>query len=377
MIGMTADRIPGSSRPPAPHPDGQPSAAEDQAGAQSLPLDHLCGQVLEGKYRIEDVIGRGGMGTVFRATHVHLRKKVAIKVLAHGHRDGSEAERRFLREARITGGLGHPNIVEVFDLGSLGDGTPFLVMELLEGETLGDRLDLVGAISFEEVIHIAEQVLTGLEAAHKRGVIHRDLKPDNIFLGNNARGGPPVVKILDFGISKDLGDEGHQSLTMTGAIVGTPYYLSPEQARGGKDYDHRIDIWAVGVLMYEALTGALPFYAHKNYHALVHKILNERPKPVSAYRKLTPPALEAVVATALARERDERFADAGEMLEALQAAKAALQEGCHSIHLPILNEITAPDVDLPPHQDRDAEDPTEISDSPAFQTGGDHPSTKR
>lgn len=359
------------SMPPVAVPrwgkDVPAATADDIIDDSSPSVARFMNKLIDGKYRVDELIGRGGMGAVYRAEHVKLQKPVAIKVLLRGHMSGSEAEQRFLREARVAGNLGHPNIVPVFDFGTLDDdGAPFLVMELLEGETLHDRLEMAGAIPMDEVVTIASQVLSALTAAHDKGIVHRDLKPDNVFL--TERNGVITAKLLDFGISKNFIDENTMSLTRTGAVVGTPYYLAPEQARGDRKLDHRVDIWACGVLMYESLTGTLPFRAD-NYNALLIKILNNRPSPPSKVRPTLPPALEAVVMTALAFDADERFSSAEEMLEALTGASRniepppATQTIDVSVVLSDFDDMTVADMRHSQLFGPGPEDATEISDS--------------
>ena len=323
-----------------------PAPAEDYAWEHSLhpwsraedeemdpaQLAQLEGRVIEGKYRLDKLIGRGGMGAVFRAENLRIGKSVALKILYRGYAPGSEGERRFLREARIAGSLGHPNIVDVYDLGSLPGGKPYQVMELLEGESLGSRIRHLGAQPEHEVLDIAEQILSALDAAHERGIVHRDLKPDNVLL--TSRG----AKLLDFGVSKSM-TEQTLSITMTGVVLGTPYYLSPEQARGDRDVDHRVDIWAMGVLLYEALTGVLPFNG-ESYNQLISRILAARPVPPSRFQPRLTSAVEAIALRALAFDAEERFATANEMRKALREARAT----------------NAASHEMP-------EDPTEVSDS--------------
>jgi len=346
-------------------PDAPPPHEET-----SPPVARFMNRLIEGKYRIEKLIGKGGMGAVYQAEHVKLGKPVAIKVLLAGHGSGSAAARRFAREARAAGSIGHPNIVQVFDVGTLEDGAPFLVMELLRGETLHDRLQLSGAIPTELAIQIMEQILSALHAAHECGIIHRDLKPDNVFLTEER--GELMAKLLDFGVSKNLVDDNTMSLTRTGAVVGTPYYLAPEQARGDRMMDRRVDIWAAGVVMYESLTGMLPFNAD-NYNALLLKILQQRPVPPSRIRPTLPPALEAVIMTAMAHDADERYATAEEMLEALASAKlsqAQLEQNPTAEHPSIeidlgeqIGERTMSELHVSQILRPGPEDPTEISDS--------------
>jgi len=335
-----------------PIPDGEVEMEESPS------VTRLFGMTVDDKYRIDELIGRGGMGVVYRAEHVRLKKPVAIKVLLRGHEAGSHAKRRFEREARAAGMLGHPNIVQVFDIGSLPGGSPFLVMELLEGETLADRLDIDGALGIDDACDFLSAVLGALDVAHGKGIVHRDMKPDNVFLTKMGN-----VKLLDFGISKNIVDEETMSLTKTGAVVGTPYYLAPEQARGERKIDHRVDLWAVGIVLYEALTGMLPFSA-ENYNALLAKILTKRPAPPMQSRPTIPPQLDDVVMKALAYEPNERFQSASAFRDALQNAKKAPRLQPPKIDVvKRAKEMAAmtdrPTVDLGPGP----EDPTEISDS--------------
>ncbi|HHH29213.1 MAG TPA: serine/threonine protein kinase [Polyangiaceae bacterium] len=341
------------------------STAGFDAGLDPAQLEGFIGKLVEGKYRIEKLIGRGGMGAVFRAVNERIRKPVALKILYRGWDSGSESERRFMREARVASSLGHPNIVEVFDLGHLDDGKPFQVMELLEGQSLAQRIQTEGAIAQEDAVDISEQILSALEAAHERGVIHRDLKPENVYLVE--RRGVTIAKLLDFGVSKMISDQT-MSLTMTGVVVGTPYYLSPEQARGDRDIDHRVDLWSMGVLMYESLTGVLPFNAD-DYEQLLRKILQSRPVPPSRFRPRLNPSLEAVVMRALSSDRDERPSSAGAMLDLLRQAKAAVQRAArapmgHGAPVDLAQTIQEP-LGLTPFDELSltVDDPTEISDS--------------
>ena len=295
------------------HPLSEPLESYEVQDASKL-----VGRTIEKKYRIEEMIGRGGMGAVFRAINTRIGKSVAIKVLLRGYEKGSESERRFRREARVAGSLGHPNIVEVFDLGHLDDGAPFQVMELLEGQTLADRIRIEGALPVDEVLDVAEEVLSALEAAHDRGIVHRDLKPDNVFL--LERQGVVTAKLLDFGVSKSLTGDQTMSLTQTGMVVGTPYYLAPEQARGDRDIDHLVDLWAMGVVLYEGLTGTLPYRAD-NYNALLAKILSTRPTSLAKIRPQIDPRVAEIVETAMAHERRDRYESADEMLRELRAAR--------------------------------------------------------
>jgi serine/threonine-protein kinase len=329
----------------APSPIASPMVFDAAPGMEPEPS--FVGRLLEDKYLVKEVIGRGGMGAVYRAENVRIGKQVAIKILHRGHDPGSSSSKRLYREARLMGSLGHPNIVEIYDLGALDDGAPFQVMELLEGESLAARIRLDGGMPIEESLAIADDVLSALDAAHARGIVHRDLKPDNVFLARKE--GRVVTKLLDFGISKTIGDET-LSLTKTGMVVGTPFYLAPEQARG-EDVDQRIDVWAMGVLLYEMLTGVTPFHA-ENYNKLIVRILTTRPEPPTRRRPALAPIVEEVILTALAHDRAQRYRDASAMREALRAARAGARVPVtYTAPVEPLDEL---DVDL---------DPTEVSDT--------------
>ncbi len=336
------------------HPHSRPTADTDSMDERSYE-----GSVIDGKYAIKGLLGRGGMGAVYRAENTRIGKPVAIKVLLRGHRKGSDAEKRFIREARIAGSLGHPGIVEIYDLGTLENGVPFQVMELLEGETLAARIKHEGALPIDETLDVAEQVLGALDVAHARGVVHRDLKPENVFLA--LRNEKVIAKLLDFGVSKALNDET-LSLTKTGMVVGTPYYLAPEQARGDA-VDARCDVWAMGVLLYEALTGRLPYRAD-NYNKLLVSILTTRPSPPREFRPALPEAIEEVILTAMAHDPERRYAGGRAMLQALRAARG--RQAVPSFHPPPMAEMD--DISLPESSipldlaDDPNDDPTEVSD---------------
>ncbi|NUO52622.1 MAG: serine/threonine protein kinase [Polyangiaceae bacterium] len=274
----------------------------------------MQGRVLDGRYRIIAAIGQGGMGTVYEAEEVSSGGRVAVKVLKPEHAEKPEAVARLRHEAQIAGGLRHENICAVFDVGILDDASPYVVMERLHGETLASRLSRTGPVPPNELVEIMLQVLEGLRAAHARKVLHRDMKPDNIFLVEAA--GRVVAKVVDFGISKGMGDEKAHHLTRTGMVMGTPYYMSPEQAMGERDLDGRVDVWGSGVAIYEALTGIRPFVA-KNYNALLVQILTAIPKPLEELRPDVPRGLAEVVRHALEKRREKRFGSVVELRSAL------------------------------------------------------------
>jgi serine/threonine-protein kinase len=280
----------------------------------------LVGQTIADKYEIRSVLGSGGMGTVFEAKHKAIGRLVAIKILHPAQIENVTAVKRFHQEAWAAGSIGHPNLCEVYDVGALPNGSPFIVMERLFGTTLSERLDQVKRLAVGDAVIIVMHVLAGLEAVHTRGVLHRDIKPENVFLVERA-GFPTTVKLLDFGVSKvvaaELGDwDDKSALTKTGVVMGTPYYVSPEQARAVRDLDARTDLYSCGVMMYEALTGEIPFDA-PHFNALLLRILQGNPAPMRTLRPEIPEDLEKVVAKSMAANRDARYPTANDMARAL------------------------------------------------------------
>ena len=240
-------------------------------------MDALVGTVLEGAYRITRLIGEGGMGAVYEAMQLRLNKRVAIKLMARDLASNREALARFRREAEITSHLGHPHLVSVVDFGQAESGEPYLVMEYLEGDDLDHRLRRVGRMPIEAVVHVVRQVASALNAAHDQGVVHRDLKPGNVFLVQ-IPGEPDFVKILDFGISKMKA--ARTQLTSASAVMGTPNYMAPEQATGMlEEIDHRTDQWALACIAWEMLLGRGPFVADEDGRASVP---DHQPGPASA-----------------------------------------------------------------------------------------------
>lgn len=273
------------------------------------------------RYEITAEIGRGGCAVVYEARDRHLDRLVAIKVLLSTGSDASASE-RITREARVCAAIHHPNVCQITDAGHLADGRPFFVMERLFGETLHDYVARVGRLEAEEVIDVALQILSGLEAVHALGVVHRDVKPDNVFLVQR-NGCMPHVKLIDFGlchrVSAGGGDE--TTLTRAGTVVGTPEYMTPEQVSGSRDFDARIDLYAVGLVMWEALTGRRAFAAEDVRSVLVSVLA----KPLPQLRRLRPdvPAcLERIVARAIERNPGARYATAAEFQQGLVAARA-------------------------------------------------------
>jgi serine/threonine protein kinase len=285
-----------------------------QVEAKSTPPRHEPGELIGGRYRLEVPLGEGGMGSVWQAEHVTLHTPVAVKFITPSHEESEDALARFMREAQAAAALRSTHIVQVFDFG-VENGTPYMAMELLEGETLATRLLREGRLSPAETARIMSETARAVEYAHQAGIIHRDLKPDNIFLVREAA--IEVSKVLDFGIAKVNSDRLSSSSggnTATGAVLGTPFYLSPEQARGTKTVDHRSDLWALGVIVYECLLGARPFRS-TGLGDLVAKICYE-PHPVPSEHGTVPQGFDQWVERALAKEPDDRFQSATEMITA-------------------------------------------------------------
>ena len=209
------------------------------------PMDFVAGSIIGGKYRVDRVVGEGGMGVVCVGTHLALGQRVAIKVLA-AHVLGNEmAVARFEREARMSASLAHEHVVRVFDFGRTDSGAPFLVMEFLEGEDLAARIERDGPLPVAEALELLAEACEGLAEAHARGLVHRDLKPSNLFLARRATGAT-VLKVIDFGIAKDAGALGSHAMTRTNDVMGSPQYMSPEQVRDAKNLDARTDVWSLG-----------------------------------------------------------------------------------------------------------------------------------
>lgn len=276
------------------------------------------GDTIDDKYRIVKLLGEGGMGAVYEGENVRIHRRVAIKILHSNVASSEDAVQRFEREAQAAGRIGSEHIVEVLDLGDLPSGDRYMVMEYLDGESLSDRISSTGQMSPQTTASIIIDMLEGLKAAHSAGIIHRDLKPDNVFLLTNKNGKKDFVKIVDFGISKFSSLGGEFSMTRTGAVMGTPYYLSPEQAKGERQLDARADLYAVGVILYEAVAGRVPFDG-ETFNELLFKIVLEPIPPLSTYVPNIDPHFAAIVEKAMARDPALRFQTAEEMKLALAA----------------------------------------------------------
>jgi eukaryotic-like serine/threonine-protein kinase len=282
------------------------------------------GDLISGKYRLLRPLGAGGMGSVWAARNELTDRDFAIKFLLPTLAQSKEALQRFFQEARACGQIKHPAVVDVYDMGQAEDGSPYLVMELLEGEGFDHRLHRAGIFRPAEAAAWLAFVARGLEEAHVRGLVHRDLKPGNIFFALDDRG-DVIPKVLDFGVSKVTRDQGDFNMvkTTTGAVLGSPTYMSPEQASGDPDVDGRADVWSLGVILYEALTGTLPFDA-ANYNALMVSIITRPHRPANEVAPGIPADLSAIIDHALEKDRADRIGTARELAERLETVATAL-----------------------------------------------------
>jgi serine/threonine protein kinase len=293
------------------------------------------GSILAGRYRLVALIGRGGMGSVWRAEHLGLRAAVAIKLMDPSLSDSREALDRFLREAQSAAALRSPHVVQILDHGvDEPTGVPFIAMELMEGESLAQRLERVRRLSAAETARVLSHVARALMRAHEAGIVHRDLKPDNIFIVRNED--EEIAKVLDFGIAKaDINSLGGSSSTRTGSVLGTPYYMSPEQISGSKQIDFGTDLWALGVIAFECLTGRRPFEAD-TIGGLAIQICTGEPSSPSSMGPV-PRGFDAWFARATARKPADRFGSARDMAEDLRRV-------CGSASLPLGTSDARPSV---------------------------------
>ena len=308
-----------------------------------------------GNYQIQRLIGEGGTGKVYLAVHPSIGRQAAVKVLASSDAADPQIVSRFITEARAANAIRHPNIVDIYDSGVLKGGTPYLVMEYLDGETLKQAL-ASGPLPIADTIDWGSQVAEALAAAHAHEVVHRDLKPDNLFLIPDPRRlGKKQVKVLDFGIAKlqrPTLDQGHQ--TRTGSLLGTPLYMSPEQCMSVKDLDFRTDIYSFGVILYEMVAGRRPFESDGVY-ALINMHINEPPVPPSTHRPDLPRDLEAIILQALAKAPTDRQESMAIVLSRLELARGntaasgealarAQQDRLRPVPLPPVQQITFPEI---------------------------------
>jgi serine/threonine-protein kinase len=276
------------------------------------------------RYQLLEELARGGCGAVYEARDLHTGSLVAVKILQANALDRAAAA-RFAREARAASSIHHPNVCTVTDAGTLEDGSPFLVMDRLYGETLRAYVARMGRLDAEEAIELSVQMLSGLEAAHELGIIHRDMKPENVFIVR-PEGSLPLVKLLDFGMCRRQSGQpiDDHTLTRVGTVVGTPEYMAPEQASGRRDFDQRIDLYAVGVMLYEALTGTRAFYGPDARAVLVSVLARPLPS-VRAIRPELPVALDRIVARAVERDPRARYRAAAEFQHDLLHARTTLR----------------------------------------------------
>ena len=313
-----------------------------------------AGDVIDGKYELTRMLGQGGMGTVFEARHLLLERRVALKFLRQELAQNKAMSERFLREAKAAASIRSEHIVEVVDVGETGEGEPFMVMEFLEGKELSTLLSERGPFAPNRAANVVIQLCHALAAAHAQGIIHRDIKPENVIV-EQRYDGSERVKVLDFGLVKfkETVEGQTANLTATGATMGTPYYMAPEQALGQKDLDHRVDVYSSGVVLFQILTGALPFDG-ETYAEILVKAATKEPVLPRAVRPDLQPELEALVLRAIARERDQRFQTAQELAQALAPFSGA-------------REIAATVAAMPPPTQVFASTPASLA---AVQGGG-------
>ncbi len=293
-------------------------------------VNFAAGELVAGKYRLERVLGEGGMGTVWVASHAITRAKVAIKFLKPEYAKRLDVVHRFIREARAAVAVRHPNVVAIHDVLQLEDGTPAMVMDYLRGESLATKLSREHKLSAETTAQLIVPALGAVSAAHALGIVHRDLKPDNLFIA--IEGDSAAIKVLDFGIAKLTATEGEAAttgaLTKTGSVLGTPYYMSPEQAFGEKDVDYKTDIWAFGIILYECLTGRRPTEGD-NLGQVFKIIATEAIAPPKSHEPSIPAEIDILVMQMLAKDRKARTASLNDVREVLA------RHGGHATSIPI------------------------------------------
>ncbi len=285
--------------------------------------------LVAGKYQVLGLIGRGGMGSVWEGRHTSLGTRVAIKFIDPEYVESKEACARFVTEARAAATIQSKHAIQIFDHGVTDGGRPYMVMELLVGEPLDKRIERLGTLPLRETARIIGHVCRALQRAHDAGIIHRDLKPENIFLVRTPDDDDEIAKVLDFGIAKikaPPGEEGLSSSTKTGAVLGTPYYMSPEQARGLRNIDHRSDLWSLGVIAHKCVTGVLPFEGESVGDLLVKICTSPVPTPSVTVPGL-PASFDAWFLRALEREPSQRYGRASELADALAFAAGLSTRG--------------------------------------------------
>jgi eukaryotic-like serine/threonine-protein kinase len=282
-------------------------------------LEDLTGTVIDGRYRVEQIIGRGGMGSVYAGRHIVVGKRVALKVLRPGLERSEDVLSRFVREAQAANSVKSPHIAEVFDFGQLPSGHFYAAMELLEGKSLAEAMR-ARLLTRDQLLYVFTQLAETLAETHEAGVIHRDLKPENVFLTRDpgsTNAALMYVKILDFGVAKLVG-AADGGLTQSGVILGTPYYMAPEQARG-EAIDHRVDIYSLGVVMFHAFTGRLPFMADSAVGVLTKHAIDPPPRPSSVSQ--VDPGVEQLILRCLEKQPGSRFASMRDIADELRALR--------------------------------------------------------
>ncbi|MDT4898730.1 MAG: eukaryotic-like serine/threonine-protein kinase [Acidobacteriota bacterium] len=330
--------------------DGAPLQADPTVAIARPVVDSLLGRTLDEKYRLDERLGTGGMGTVYRATHLLIDRPVAIKVLNSRYVEDEAAQVRFRREARAAGRLQHSNAVTVTDFGTTSDGLVYIVMELLEGHTLRDVLGREAPLDVARAVSIMLQISSAVGAAHAAGIIHRDLKPANIFIVQR-KDAPPFVKVLDFGIAKLAAealddDDDPQTLTQVGAMIGTPRYMSPEQCDGAP-LTPAADVYSLGIILYEMLTGTTPFNGTSPL-AIAIKHSSQMPRSPREFVATIPNVLEAVVLRALEKKPEDRPANAEAFRQELYAVAERLGlEHADSLSAPTIESLRSAGTETP------------------------------
>jgi len=327
--------------------------------APDLPIQP--GDVIAGKYRIEKLLGAGGMGAVVAAVHTDLDEPVAIKFMLEKSANDDVAKKRFLREAKAAGKLKNAHVTRIIDVGAIESGEPYIVMERLVGTDLEGVIRASGKLANEETCEIGVQVCEALAEAHGRGIVHRDIKPENLFVTRHVDGSPNI-KVLDFGIAKhrDMTLQA-TALTQSTALLGSPMYMSLEQFQSAQGVDARSDIWSLGVVLYKALTGTMPFQSD-SIGGLIMALMTTDPEPVSNRRQDVPPGLNDVVMRCLSRQPEDRFQNVAELADALAAfapARAASSLDRIRAYLSVRADVDAvPSKSAPENAETDAADPS-------------------
>ena len=292
-------------------------AANEMKEPGALPVRFQPGDVIAAKYQVQRIVGTGGMGVVLQATHLQLGQSVAIKLLNVDEATRAEATVRFLREGRAAASLKGDHVVRIYDVGTLDDGLPFMVMEFLHGVDLAELLEIQGPLSVEHAVEYITQATSAIAEAHDNGIVHRDLKPSNLFATQQSDG-TNSIKVLDFGISKSMATDTQLegNLTATRSVLGSPFYMSPEQVRDAKKVDTRTDIWSLGVILQELLTGE-PVFNAETLTGICAAIAADAPTPLREQRPDAPAELERVILRCLEKDPERRFQNARDLVAAL------------------------------------------------------------